>query len=139
MASGDGQPPTTATCAEGFRPGDVVSEKFRVQRVIGVGGMGVVLEAVHLALDERVALKVLHKEVLGQPDLVARFAQEARAAVKLKSEHIARVIDVGTERGVPYMVMEYLDGKNLDELVKQDGALDTVSAAEFLIQACEGI
>ena len=82
----------------GIEEGDVLAGKYRVERVLGVGGMGVVVAAHHLQLDERVALKFLLPEALGDAEAVARFAREARAAVKIKSEHVARVIDVGTLR-----------------------------------------
>src|SRR5262245_49374884 len=128
-----------SSSASVVQPGDVVSGKFRVDRVIGEGGMGVVLEATHVQLDERVALKFLKREILSRPDLVARFAQEARASVKLKSEHVARVHDVGTHEGLPYMVMEYLDGIDLETLIHNQRQLPISDAVEFLIDACEGI
>src|SRR3954463_7902779 len=97
--------------AASVRAGDILAGKYRVDRVLGVGGMGVVVAAHHLQLDDRVAIKFLLPEALGNPEAVARFAQEARAAVKIKSEHVARVSDVGTlASGAPYMVMEYLEG-----------------------------
>jgi serine/threonine protein kinase len=94
--------------------GEILAGKYRVERVLGVGGMGVVVAALHLALDERVAIKFLLPEALTNAEAVARFAREARAAVKIKSQHVARVIDVGTlETGAPYMVMEFLKGQDL--------------------------
>src|SRR6188768_589622 len=94
--------------------GDVLAGKFRIERVMGVGGMGMVVSAVHLQLDERVAIKFLLPDALANPEAVARFGREARAAVKIKSEHVARVTDVSTlENGSPYMVMEYLRGHDL--------------------------
>ena len=102
--------------------------------------MGIVAEALHLQLDERVALKFLRREVMKLPDVVARFDREARAAVKLKSEHVARVSDVGkTEDGIPYMVMELLDGKDLAQLLTEHGPLPIQEAVEYVIQACEGV
>src|SRR5690348_4459188 len=96
------------------QPGTVLAGKYRVDRIIGRGGMGVVVEACHVALDERVALKFLMPEFAQQPDAVERFLREARAAVKIKGEHVARVSDVGTlENGAPFMVMEFLDGMDL--------------------------
>ena len=121
------------------RVGDVVAGKFRIERLLGEGGMAHVLEATHLLLDERVALKFLRAEVLLSSDIVARFAQEGRAAAKLKSEHVARVIDVGELDNVPYIVMEYLDGQNLEEVVAERGPLPIAEAVDLLIQACEGI
>src|SRR5580692_6702568 len=103
-------------------PGDVLAGKFRVERVLGQGGMGVVVAAHHLQLDERVALKFLLPDALDNAEAVARFAREARAAVKIKSDHVARVTDVGQlESGAPYMVMEYLDGSDLAAWLAQRG------------------
>lgn len=119
--------------------GDVVAGKFRVERVIGEGAMGLVVEAMHLQLDERVALKFLRTEALGNADVVARFAQEARAAAKLKSEHVARVLDVGDHQSTPYMVLELLEGQDLESLVNEQGKVSPKEAAELVIQACEAI
>ena len=99
--------------------------------------MGVVVAAHHIQLDEKVALKFLLPEALGDTEAVARFAREARAAVKIKSEHVARVTDVGTlENGAPYMVMEYLEGGDLAAWLEQRGALPIEQAVEFVLQAC---
>jgi serine/threonine-protein kinase len=124
----------------GVREGDILAGKYRVERVLGVGGMGVVVAAHHLHLDERVAIKFLLPAMLDHAESVGRFAREARAAVKIKSEHVARVLDVGTlETGAPYMVMEYLDGQDLGTWIKQRGPLPFDQAADFLIQACVAI
>ncbi|HEY1959128.1 MAG TPA: serine/threonine-protein kinase [Polyangiaceae bacterium] len=121
-------------------PGQVLAGKFRIERVIGEGGMGIVAEAMHLQLEERVALKFLRREVMKMPDVVARFDREARSAVKLKSEHVARVSDVGkTEDGIPYMVMELLDGRDLAQMITEQGPLPIQEAVEYVIQACEGV
>jgi serine/threonine-protein kinase len=120
----------------GVREGDILAGKYRVERVLGVGGMGVVVAAHHLQLDEKVALKFLLPEALVNPEAVARFAREARAAVKIKSEHVARVTDVGTlPNGAPYMVMEYLEGGDLAAWLEQRGALPLEQAVEFVLQA----
>jgi serine/threonine protein kinase len=125
------------SAAAGIREGDVLAGKYRVERVLGVGGMGVVVAAHHIQLDEKVALKFLLPEALGNAEAVARFAREARAAAKIKSEHVARVSDVGTlPSGAPYMVMEYLDGGDLAGWIKQRGALPVDQAVEFVLQAC---
>src|ERR1700691_4605063 len=90
--------------AAGVREGDILAGKYRVERVLGIGGMGVVVAAHHIQLDEKVALKFLLPDALHNSDTVARFAREARAAVKIKSEHVARIIDVGTlPNGSPSM------------------------------------
>ncbi|HET7543938.1 MAG TPA: protein kinase [Polyangiaceae bacterium] len=120
--------------------GQILAGKFRIERVLGQGGMGIVVAATHLQLDERVALKFLLPEALVNPEAVERFAREARAAVKIKSEHVARVSDVGTlESGSPYMVMEYLQGEDLAACVRRAGALAVPDAIELLLQACEAI
>ena len=122
------------------REGEVLAGKYRVEKVLGVGGMGVVVAATHIQLEERVALKFLVKEALESADAVARFAREARAAVKIKSEHVARVIDVGTlETGAPYMVMEYLDGGDLSRVLQAQGPLSVEDSVEYVLQACEAI
>ncbi len=124
----------------GVSPGEVLGGKYRVDRVLGVGGMGVVVAAHHIQLDERVALKFLLPEALRNPAALARFEREARAAVKIKSEHVARVTDVGRlESGAPYMVMEYLDGIDLADWLAQRGPLPLEQAVDFILQACEAI
>jgi serine/threonine-protein kinase len=126
--------------AAGVRQGDILAGKYRVERVLGAGGMGVVVAAHHIQLDEKVALKFLRPEALDNPEAVARFAREARAAVKIKSEHVARVSDVGTlPNGSPYMVMEYLEGGDLAAWIKQRGALPVELAVEFVLQACVAV
>ena len=102
--------------------------------------MGVVVEATHLQLDERFALKFLHRSASQAKDLVSRFSQEARAAAKLKSEYVARVIDVGArEDGAPYIVMEYLEGADLGQILSTQGPLPIADAVEFVVQACEAV
>jgi serine/threonine-protein kinase len=126
--------------AAGVREGDILAGKYRVERVLGIGGMGVVVAAHHIHLDEKVALKFLLPEALGNYEAVARFAREARAAVKIKSEHVARVIDVGhLENGAPYMVMEYLEGTDLAAWLEERGVMLPEQAVEFVLQACEAI
>jgi serine/threonine protein kinase len=120
--------------------GDVLAGKFRIERVLGVGGMGMVVSAMHIHLDERVAIKFLLPEALANPEAVARFGREARAAVKIKSEHVARVIDVGAlETGAPYMVMELLRGRDLGQQLRETGALPLALAVEYVLQACEAL
>src|SRR6516225_1163745 len=93
------------------REGDMLAGKYRVERVLGAGGMGVVVAARHVELDQLVALKFVREDAIASGDGVQRFLREARAAARLKSEHVARVLDVGKlESGAPYMVMEFLEG-----------------------------
>ncbi|MBX3191690.1 MAG: protein kinase [Labilithrix sp.] len=123
-----------------FAVGDTIAGKYRVDRVLGAGGMGVILAGHHVQLDQRVAIKVLKPSAIDNAEYVARFGREARAAAKLRSEHVARVLDVGqTETGLPYMVMEYLSGRDLSQVVREAGSLRIVEAIEYVIQACEGL
>src|SRR5262245_2324734 len=99
------------------QPGDLVAGKYRLEHVIGAGGMGVVYAATHLALEQRVAIKFLLPEAAKSDETVERFAREARAAAKIQSEHVARVLDIALlETGEPYIVMEYLDGEDLEHI-----------------------
>jgi eukaryotic-like serine/threonine-protein kinase len=121
----------------GVHEGDVIAGKYRIDRVLGRGGMGVVVAAQHVALDEKVALKFLLPASLEDPEAVARFVREARAAVKIKNEHVARVLDVGVlETGLPYIAMEYLEGGDLAEWLSQKGAMPVEQAVEFILQSC---
>jgi eukaryotic-like serine/threonine-protein kinase len=120
--------------------GDVLAGKYRVDRILGVGGMGVVVAATHLQLDQKVALKFMLPQGLKHPGLVERFAREARAAVRLKSDHVARVLDVGTlDSGSPYMVMEYLEGRDLGDLVESQGPMAVSAAVDCVLQACDAV
>jgi len=115
-------------------------DKYRVESVIGEGGMGVVLKARHTELDEDVAIKCLLPEMLDRPEVVARFLREAKAAAKLKGEHIARVFDVGKlPDGTPYIVMEYLDGADINAIIKHHGRQDPAIAVDLMLQACEAL
>jgi serine/threonine-protein kinase len=122
------------------REGEILDGKYRVERVLGAGGMGVVVAATHVHLSTRVALKFLLPGALGNQTIVDRFAREARAAVQIRSEHVARVIDVGTlPTGSPYMVMEFLEGSDLAELLQRRGPLAPAQAVGYVLQAGEAI
>jgi len=126
--------------AAGVHEGDIIADRYRVERILGAGGMGVVVAARHIQLDEKVAIKFLLPAALGHPEAVARFMREARAAVKIKSEHVARVTDVGTlANGAPFMVMEHLDGEDLSVWLQRRGALPVEQAVDFVLQACVAV
>lgn len=127
------------TAAPGvFEAGTIVGGKYRILSLIGMGGVGRVYLARHIELDTDVAIKVLQPAMSERPDAVQRFGREARASVRLRSERIARVSDVGWHEGKPYFVMEYLIGCNLLEARQQPG-VDIATLCEFFIQACEGL
>ena len=121
-------------------PGEIFAEKYRIERVLGKGGMGVVFAATHIHLHQRFALKLLLPSALLEPDTVERFMREGRAAVKIRSEHIARVIDVGgLAEGAPYIVMEHLEGMDFAELLEGERQLPYRQAVDYVLQACEAV
>jgi serine/threonine-protein kinase len=119
--------------------GEIVAGKYRVERILGVGGMAFVLSAVHVDLLERFALKFLNKELLRRAGTIERFTREARAACRIRNEHVARVHDVGTHEGVPFLVMEHLEGRDLGTILGETGALRVDDAVEYTMQACEAL
>jgi serine/threonine-protein kinase len=124
----------------GVSEGDLLAGKYRVDRVLGAGGMGVVVAAHHVELDTPVAVKFVLPSLLGQRDVLVRFAREARASAKITNEHVARVFDVGTlENGAPYMVMEFLEGEDLGQWIQRRGPLAVERAVEFVLQACVAV
>ncbi len=126
--------------AAALQVGQVLAGKYRVERVLGAGGMGVVVAARHIHLDAPVALKFMTEEALADQALVARFLREARATARLRGEHVIRVSDVGElDSGAPYMVMEHLQGQDLAALLASLGPPPIASAVEYAIQACEGL
>ena len=120
--------------------GEVLAGKYRLLRRLGEGGMGVVFEALHTRIQQRVAIKMLLPEVLDVPDVVSRFEREARAAGQLRSDNTARVLDVDvSEGGLPYMVMEFLDGSDLAAVLEQQGALPIAEAVDYVLQTCHAM
>jgi serine/threonine-protein kinase len=128
----DPREPTTS-----FGSGEILSSKYQIVRVIGEGGMGIVYEGVHQRLGQRVAIKTLSPSHKSDREACLRFEREARAAAKLKSKYIAKVTDVDAlPDGTPYMVMEYLDGRDLGAELAQRGRLPIAEAVGFVLQAC---
>jgi len=122
------------------QPGDVILGKYRIERVIGLGGMGAVVAARHLQLEERVAIKFLLPEMLRNEEVVQRFLREAKAAIRIRSEHCVRVLDVGTlENGAPYMVMEYLEGQDLAAIAEAHTQLPIPDVIDWVLQASEAL
>lgn len=120
--------------------GDILAGKYEVERVLGKGGMGYVVAAFHAELGQRVAVKFLMPELCNSDEQVTRFLREARAAVRIRSEHVARVIDVGKlDNGAPYMVMEYLEGHDLSQELEARNQLPIDEAVDCVLQATEAI
>jgi serine/threonine-protein kinase len=119
------------------QPGDIIGGKYEVVRPIGKGGMGVVFEAVHTRLQQRVAIKMLFPHARDAPGAIARFEREARAAGQLRSPNVARVLDVETADGeLPFIVMEFLEGNDLDDEIAGAGRLPVEDAVDYILQAC---
>lgn len=135
----DAEDPDDEEVTSPLGPGEVLAGKYRIDRVLGQGGMGVVVAATHLELEDKVAVKFLLPQALKNEEAVARFVREARAAVRIKNEHVARIIDVGRlESNAPFMVMEYLEGVDLGKL-RSRGSIRIEDAADYVIQACDAM
>ena len=123
--------------------GTVLADKYVVELVLGVGGMGIVVAARHRVLDQRVALKFLHGEALADMEIVQRFLREARAVVKLESQFVARVSDVGVlDSGSPFIVMELLDGIDLAKRIEEypeKGPLPVADAVDRILEALDAL
>jgi serine/threonine-protein kinase len=121
-------------------PGTIIAGKYRVGDLLGEGGMGFVVAATHSELKTKFAIKLLREEELARKDAVRRFSREAQAVSQLKSEHVARVYDVGKlKSGVPFIVMEHLEGSDLRAVLERDGPMSVGEAARYLIQVCEAL
>ena len=122
------------------RPGEVIAGKYIVDGQCGRGGLAVVLSAMHAGLDQRVAIKMLLPEWGEDAEIVERFLREGRAATRIRSEHVVRVFDVGKlDSGAPYLVLEYLEGHDLEEVLTKWGSLPVVTAIDWVLQAAEAI
>jgi eukaryotic-like serine/threonine-protein kinase len=120
--------------------GDTLSGKYRLIRELGRGGMGVVYEATHLGLGQRVAVKILLPGAARRPELAYRFEHEARAASRLQGAHTVRVLDVDTTPGgLPFHVLEFLEGRCLRREIARRGPLPVEEAVRYVLEACEGM
>ena len=121
-------------------PGEVLAGKYRVERVLGRGGMGFVVAARNVDLGKRVAIKMMLPAAMGVKQAVERFEREARAAAQLKSEHVAEVLDIGRlSSGEPYIVMELLEGLDFEGLLERERRLCVEDAIDYVLQACEAV
>jgi len=120
--------------------GQTLGGKYQIVRLLGEGGMAFVYEAAHQRLQQRVAIKVLTPEFARDPELVSRFEREARAVARLRTRHVARVMDVDTTpEGIPYIVMEFLEGRDLDAELAARTKLPLGEAIDYVLQACAGM
>jgi serine/threonine-protein kinase len=123
-----------------LREGDVFAGKYRLESLLGRGGMGMVYAARHEVLGQRVAIKLLHPEAADDADARVRFLHEARAAARLVGDHVVRVTDFGIEEGQPpFIVMEYLEGGDLADVLASRGKLPPEEAVDYVLQALVGL
>jgi serine/threonine-protein kinase len=119
--------------------GKIVDGRYRVVEVIGRGGMGVVYRVEHLRMGKVAAMKVLHRDLIGDPEVVQRFEREAAAVSKLHHPHTVQVFDFGTANGALYLIMEYVRGLDMAHIVQRDGPMPWSRAAPLLAQICGGL
>lgn len=120
--------------------GLLVADRYRVERLIGQGGMGSVWAGRHVTLGQLVAIKFIHEKLAGSREALRRFDLEAKAAARLKSRHAVAVFDHGvTPSGQPYIVMEHLEGETLEQSVRRRGPLELAEVAEVVTQASRAL
>lgn len=140
MSAATAEERAPATPTKLLAPGDMIDGRYRIEAFLGGGGMASVYRATHVVLEQAVAIKVISPQIRELPGMAQRFLREARAATHLKSEHVARVSDVGTmPDGAPYMVMEYLDGRDLDAVLESGEEIAVEDAIDYVLQACEAL
>ncbi len=123
-----------------FSIGATIVGKYRIERVLGQGGMGTVFLAQHLLLERPVALKLLRADSSEHPGATERLLREGRALARLRGNHIARVLDVeAPDNGPCFLVLEYLEGEDLSALLDRSGLLPVNQALSYVLQACEGL
>src|SRR5580765_196257 len=115
--------------------GQTLADKYRIDERLNEGGMGTVYRGTHVLMDKTVAIKVLRPSLAADEKIVARFSREARAASRISHPHALSVTDFGeAENGVVFLVMEYLNGKTLKEIIRQEGPMPLPRAVEILRQ-----
>ncbi|WP_437755313.1 serine/threonine-protein kinase [Sorangium sp. So ce1389] len=125
---------------QGLEVGTLIAGRYRVNRLLAKGAMGAVVAATHVELDELRAIKLLLPATAADPELCERFFREARIAARLKSDHVVKVHEIGQlEGGLPFMVMEFLAGRDLRVIRKQRGPLPIEEATLYVIQACDAL
>jgi len=131
---------TAEVSQHGPQVADIIANKYRLESIIGTGGMGVVFAATQIELDRLVAVKVVRSELAENPAAVQRLVLEAKLAAQFRSEHVCKVLDVGTlPSGAPYIVMEYLEGSDLSTQLELLGPFAIANAVDFVLEACEAL
>src|ERR1700682_3568998 len=147
LASSEGTPTVTDDGAVGgldqfadSLSGQTLSGKYRLDSILGQGGMGTVYVATRLHIGDTVAVKILHRQYTKDPSIAARFRREAQAAARLKHPNAVSIYDFGvTDDGSSYLVMELVEGQSLRQMIKQQGTLDLITIAEIVRQICAAL
>jgi Protein kinase domain len=135
MPVGDPSPPTDDPLI-----GKVLSDRYRIVRKVGEGGMGAVYQAEHALIEKKIALKILFQDLTRRPDLIQRFLQEARSASRIGHENVIDISDFGqSPDGLVFIAMEFLDGEDLGKRLKRTGAMRWESARPILMQIAKGL
>jgi eukaryotic-like serine/threonine-protein kinase len=126
--------------AMSVKRGDILGGRYRIDRVLAVGGNGIVVAAEHVVSRKQFAIKVPLRDELRRRMVTERFLREGRVMTSISSEHVVGVYDIGQlESGAPFLVMEFLDGCDLDSLLQRRGPLPPTEAALYIIQACSAL
>ena len=112
---------------------------YRIVRCVGSGGMGEVYEAFHTRLQKKVALKTLRKSLAQKPEARARFLREGETASRIRHPHIVDITDIGEDGGVPFLVMELLEGETLSAIIHRTGALSVDAAVDLLLPVIDAV
>jgi eukaryotic-like serine/threonine-protein kinase len=121
------------------KPGMILGNRYKIMENIGEGGMARVYRAIDTKLNRPVAVKILYEQFAGDPDFLRRFKQEAKAAAKLSHPSIVNVYDEGEEENIHYIIMEYVDGYTLKDIIVRDGPLKPEEAVQIVLQICDAL
>ena len=120
--------------------GTIIGDTYRITRLIGIGGMGAIYEAAHLGVGRRVAVKMMSKELAAHSEALARFRREVKVTTELAHAHIVDVFDFGASpTGEPYLVMEYLDGEDLEQALEREGRMPLRVAVQIVNQVASAL
>jgi tetratricopeptide (TPR) repeat protein/predicted Ser/Thr protein kinase len=122
-----------------LQPGSVFASRYEIIKILGEGGMGAVYKARDIELEREVALKVIKPELADNPEILQRFKQELILARQVTDRHIIRIFDLGEAGGTKFITMEYLDGDNLHQILKQKGKLEVAEAVDIMEQVANGL
>ncbi len=119
--------------------GTLLSGRYRLDARVGTGGMSTVFRAFDTVLERQVAIKLMHRDIAGQPDQLERFRREARAVAQLNHPHVVGVIDAGEDDGTPYIVLEYVEGETLKQRIRRHGRLPVSEAVAYAIEIARAL